>query len=44
MTESEAKGKFSVSTDVALEVYVLDIFSCLNVPAVDKKQAISEQA
>lgn len=44
MDESEAKEKFSVSTDIALEVYVLDIFGSLNVPAVDKEQAILEQA
>lgn len=44
MDESKAKEKWSVSTEVALKVYVLDIFSCLNVPAVDKKQAILQQA
>lgn len=43
MGESEAKQKLDVSTDVALQVYVLGIFGCLNVPAVDKKQAILEQ-
>lgn len=43
MDESEAKQKLGISTDVAFEVYVLDISGCLNVPAVDKKQAILEQ-
>lgn len=44
MDESEAEQKLGILTDVALEVYVLDNFGCLNVPAVDKKQAILEQA
>lgn len=44
MDESEAEQKLGISSDVVLEVYVLDNFGCLNVPAVDKKQAILEQA
>lgn len=34
--------KLGVSPDLALQVYMLDIFGCLNVPAGGKKQAVLE--